>query len=506
MVPGGDRVPIESTGVTTPTLLGVDLGTSSVKAVVTDSSGRLLSEVSRTYAVESPNTGWAESDPRAWWRETVLAVRQAVAQACNGGAAAPSAVGLSGQMHGVVLADAKLEPVRPAILWADVRASVVMRAYESLDNEAVARLANPVIPGLAGPILVWLSRFEGSVLSSASWALQPKDWLRAIMTGDVLTEPSDASATLLYDVPGERWDTEVMGALGLDRALFAPLASWAGEPAGRLTPEAADELGLAPGLLVAAGAGDTAAAMFGTGLHEQGSVQLTLGTGGQIVTAVDQAVRGGPGTTLFRTAARHGWYLMAATTNAGMALDWVRTVLGASWEELYATAALPGGDTDPLFLPHLTGERTPWLDPTMRGAWVGLALAHDRSAMLHAALEGVAFAIRTAMDALGRPESPSVLRIAGGGSSHPAWRQLLADVLGMPLDAVDVSAASGRGAALLGGCALGVIDEASVFGRLAPAARRVCDPLADRTERAAARHELWLRNVSASRQVGGTGR
>jgi xylulokinase len=200
------------------------------------------------------------------------------------------------------------------------------------------------------------------------------------MTGVVLTEPSDASATLLYDVPGERWDTDVIEALGLDQTLFAPLASWSGDPAGALTSRAAGELGLAPGIQVAAGAGDTAAAMFGSGLHVHGSLQLTLGSGGQIVSAVDEAVRRGRGTTLFRTAARHGWYVMAATTNAGLALDWVRTVLAASWEELYAAAASPGAETDPLFLPHLTGERTPWLDTTMRGAWVGLALAHDRTA------------------------------------------------------------------------------------------------------------------------------
>jgi xylulokinase len=489
--------------MTTPTLLGVDLGTSSVKAVVTDSNGRLLSHASREYAVESANAGWAESDPRAWWRETVVAVRQAVVRAGISGAAPPSAVGLAGQMHGVVLVDANLEPVRSAILWADVRASDVMRAYERLDSKAVDRLANPIIPGLAGPILLWLSRFDVSAVAGARWALQPKDWLRAHMTGLVLTEPSDASATLLYDVPGERWDTEVMAALGLDRALFAPIARWAGESAGRLTRSVADELGLAPGLPVAAGAGDTAAAMFGSGLHENWSLQLTLGTGGQIVSAIDQPVRGGQGTTLFRTAAPHGWYRMAATTNAGLVLDWVRRVLGASWEELYAAAALPVRDSDPLFLPQLTGERTPWLDPTMRGAWVGLLLAHDRTALLRAALEGVAFAVRTAMDALGSPESPSAVRIAGGGSTHPAWRQLLADVLGRPLDAVDVSAASGRGAALLGGCALGVLDEASVFGRLAPPARRVCDPLADSTELAAVRRELWLKYVSSSRQVGG---
>ena len=489
--------------MTVPTLLGVDLGTSSVKAVVTDPDGRILSEVGRAYVVESAHAGWAESDPRAWWRETMLAIRDAVAQARAGGAASPSAIGLSGQMHGVVLADPRLEPVGPAILWADTRATLVMGAYERLDSEAVARLANPIVPGFAGPILLWLSRFDASALTRARWALQPKDWLRARMTGEVLTEPSDASATLLYDVPGDRWDTEVMGALGLDPALFARLATWSGEPAGRLAPSVAEELDLAPGLPVAAGAGDTAAAMFGSGLDEHGGLQLTLGTGGQIVRPVGQPVRGGRGTTLFRSATRHGWYVMAATTNAGIALDWVRGVLGASWEELYAAAALPGGVTDPLFLPQLTGERTPWLDPTMRGAWVGLALAHNRAALMHAALEGVAFAVRTALDAAGGPESLSALRIAGGGSTNPAWRQLLADVLGVPLDAVDIVGPSGRGAALLGGCALGVIDEASVFGRLAPQTRRVCGPRADRTDQLRARYRLWLDRVTASRPVAG---
>ena len=487
--------------MTAPTLLGLDLGTSSVKVVVTDPDGRLLSEVSRAYEVESANVGWAESDPRTWWRETVLAVREAVAKARDGGAASPSAVGLSGQMHGVVLADAALEPVRPAILWPDARASVVMGAYERLGSGALARLANPVIPGLAGPILLWLRRFDESTLASARWALQPKDWLRARMTGVVLTEPSDASATLLYDVPGERWDTEVIEALGLDQALFAPLVSWAGDSAGHLTSEAADELGLTPGIQVAAGAGDTAAAMIGRGWREGGGLQLTLGTGGQIVNAVDQPARAGQGTTLFRTAARHGWYVMAATTNAGLALDWVRTVLAASWEELYAAAASPVAVTDPLFLPHLTGERTPWLDPSMRGSWVGLALAHGRTTLLRAALEGVAFAVRTAMDEVGGPGSPSVIRLAGGGSTDLAWRQLLADVLGRPLDAVDATAASGRGAALLGGCAAGLVDEASVFGRLAPTTRRVADPRADHSELTAARYELWLKHVTASRQM-----
>ena len=299
--------------MSSPTLLGVDLGTSSVKVVVTDPDGHPFAQVTRTYDVESANVGWAESDPGIWWRETVLAVREAVGQARASGAASPSAVGLSGQMHGVVLADAASEPVRPAILWADARASVVMDAYDRLGSDAMARLANPIIPGLAGPILLWLREFDAATLARARWALQPKDWLRSRMTGEVLTEPSDASATLLYDVPGERWDTEVIEALGLDRDLFAPLASWAGDPAGQLTSQAAEELGLAPGIQVAAGAGDTAAAMFGCGLREHGSLQLTLGSGGQIVSALDQPVRGGPANStdpglvdhIRRTALRH---------------------------------------------------------------------------------------------------------------------------------------------------------------------------------------------------------
>jgi xylulokinase len=489
--------------VTAVSLLGVDLGTSSVKAVITDPSGETIGMATRSYALESVNPGWVESDPRAWWRETASAVREAVAHARSSGAGRPSALALSGQMHGVVLADDQLEAVRPAILWPDVRASEVMHAYDRLDRVAMARLANPVIPGLAGPILLWLSRYDPSVLASARWALQPKDWLRARLTGEVLTEPSDASATLLYDVPGERWDTEVIDALGLDRRLFAPLTAWAGEPAGRLTASSAVELGLDPELPVGAGAGDTAAAMFGAGLREPGRLQLTLGTGGQIVSAVDEPTRGGPGTTLFRTAARHGWYQLAATTNAGLALDWVRRVLGATWEELYGAASVPVNDTDALFLPHLTGERTPWLDPRMRGAWVGLSLVDDRTTLLHASLEGVAFAIRAAMESLAGPEPPPSVRLAGGGSTDPAWRQVIANVLGTSLDAVDVPAASARGAALLAGCAIGVVDEDSVFGQLAPGERRVCDPHPSRGDLATVRYRRWLGHVSAARDVAG---
>ena len=302
---------------TAVSLLGVDLGTSSVKVVVTDAEGRALGQAARPYRVESANPGWAESDPRAWWRETVTAVREAVARANESGAAPPSAVGLSGQMHGVVLVDERLGPVRPAILWADVRAAAVMHAYDRLDRDAMARLANPVFPGLAGPILLWLSEFEPSVLAGARWALQPKDWLRARMSGEVRAEPSDASATLLYDVAGDRWDLGVVEALGLDAGLLAPLLPSAAAVAGRLTASAAAELGLPAGLPVAAGAGDTAAAVLGSGVFGASDIQLTVGTGAQVIRPLAAPVnRAEAGVHLFRLASPSGWYQMGATLSA----------------------------------------------------------------------------------------------------------------------------------------------------------------------------------------------
>lgn len=485
--------------MTVSTLLGLDLGTSSVKAVVTDLRGRSLGEATRTYDVLVPAPGRAEAEPQTWWARTVEAATEAIGAATATGAAAPGAVGLSGQMHGVVLADAAGTPLRPAILWADARADAELSAYAALPEPVRARLANPAIAGLAGPILRWVAAHEPDLLPQARWALQPKDWVRWRLTGEVHAEPSDASATLLYDVPGDRWDVEAATLLGLDPRLLAPLLPWSGSPAGSLTPAAALELGLAAGTPVAAGAGDTAAAMFGSGIGRDGMVQMTLGTGGQLVRALDAAVpAAGGGTTLFRTAARHGWYAMAATLNAGLALDWVRRTLDLSWEGLYAAADHPVASDSPFFLPHLSGERTPWLDPHLRGAWTGLGLDSDRSAMAAAALEGVAFAMREALDAL-VPDDQGAVRLAGGGTRVPAWRRLLADVLDRPLDAVEAPGASGRGAALLGGCAAGELDEGDVFGRLAPPVERVAEPDPAAVGLRAERRQVWRAQVEAIR-------
>ncbi len=346
-------------------------------------------------------------------------------------------------------------------------------------------------------MLVWIAENEPRTYRQARWALQPKDWLRARLTGEVHAEPSDASATLLYDVMGDRWDREVVSALGLDASLLASLLPSAGASAGHLTAEAGAELGLPTGIPVAAGAADTAAAALGSGVGP-GDIQLTVGTGAQVIRPLVAPVsRADAGVNLYRLATPSGWYHMGATISGGLSLNWVREIMNASWEELYASADHPGQPHDPIFVPHLSGERTPYSDPTLRGSWTVLSLADDRTSLLRSALEGTAFAIRDALDALLTDQRPPRLRLAGGGTLAAGWRQLLADVLGVPLDAVDVPAASGRGAALLGAHAAGLLSFEDIQGPLAPPARLAAEPDPTMAAFHAERHARFRRIVSA---------
>lgn len=483
-----------------PALLGIDLGTSSMKVVVTDLEGVVIAQASGHYPVVNERPGWAEANPADWWAATLTTVRQCVEEA----GADPQAIGLSGQMHGVVPADAAGRPVRHAMLWSDARATQEMARYQNLPDKARARLANPLAPGMAGPLLAWLATHEPATYRRMRWALQAKDWLRAQLTGSFATEPSDASATLLYDIPGDVWDAEVVEFLGLDATILPEVLPDAGHRAGELTSHAAGLLGLRAGIPVAAGAADTAAAALGSGLVERGTAQLTIGTGAQVVTPLtDLPVEMSstePVTHLYRAATEHGWYAMGAVLNGGLALAWVRQVLGMSWQELYESAALEPAADDPFFLPHLNGERTPYLDTGLRGAWTNLAPRHDRQRLARAALEGVAFAIRDAVECVLDPVAGiDHLRLAGGGSTHPVWRQLLADVLAYSLRSVDVVAASGRGAAVLGAKAAGLLDESVLLERLAPVTSVAAQPRATRSAQYLDRHQAFVRKLHALR-------
>ena len=422
-----------------PAFCGIDLGTSQVKSLLTGPDGQVLGRGRAPCKVAVPAPGQAESDPAQWWHATGIAVREACAAA---GTADVVALAVAGQMHGVVLADPAGAPLRPAIVWLDRRAAAEAARYRELPARLTGPLGNQPSPGMAGPILRWLATHESATMNAARWALPPKDWLRLRLTGEAATDPTDASGTLLFDLTRGAWATDLIDALGLPADILPGIREPA-EVAGRLLPAAAAHLGLRPGIPVATGAADTAAALLAARLPGDAAL-LTLGTGGQWV--VPSGWQPTATTNLFR-AVGGGLYRLAAVQNMGETINWVRTVIGVSWDHTYSTAGLPWRADTPVFLPYLTQER--W-EPGLAGCWAGLTLAHDRDALLRAALEGVAFLLRDRLgDLRAAGHDPARVLLGGGGSRHPAWRQLLADVLGLPLQVAATSWLTPGGAAML---------------------------------------------------------
>jgi len=465
-------------------VLGIDLGTSQVKALVMGPGGEILGRGRAGYRVVSPGEGLAETDPPQWWRATTVAVREALADASADVEVA--AVGIDGQMHGAVLAESDGNAVRPAILWLDRRAQAEAARYGELPAELTRPLGNQASAGMAGPMLGWLAAHEPDVLRRARWALQPKDWLRMRLTGQAATDPTDASGTLLFDLARGVWADGVIAALGLPGEKLPPVLG-STKVAGQLLPGPASELGLTPGIPVAVGAADTAAALYAAGLHagpgsadahggtaesagsgrgREGagrgeSALLTVGTGGQWMVP-ERQFRPAAGINLF-AAVGGGFYRLAPVQNAGVALDWVRGVLGVSWQQLYDTAARPWRADTPVFLPYLARER--W-DPATAGAWEGLTLRHDRDDLMRGAIEGVAFLLRKRLDDLrAAGHQPEAVLLGGGGATHPAWRQLLADVLALPLYPGDTSWLSAAGAARVAAAAAGMEGTGESRGR-----------------------------------------
>jgi xylulokinase len=443
-------------------VLGIDLGTSQVKALVMTPDGEIRGRGRAGYPVVSPGEGLAETDPAEWWRATVAAVREALADASADVEVA--AVGVDGQMHGVALAGDDGNAVRPAILWLDRRAEAEAARYGELPAELTRPLGNQASAGMAGPMLGWLAAHEPDVLRRARWALQPKDWLRMRLTGLAATDPTDASGTLLFDLTRGAWAWDLINAVGLPGDKLPPVLG-STEVAGDLLPGPASELGLPPGIPVATGAADTAAALYAADLGEgdgrAGWALLTVGTGGQWMVPEGE-FRPAAGTNLF-AAVGGGFYRLAPVQNAGVALDWVRGVLGVTWQQLYDTAGRPWRADTPVFLPYLARER--W-DPATAGAWEGLTLGHDRDDLVRGALEGVAFLLRKRLDDLrAAGHQPEAVLLGGGGATHPGWRQLLADVLALPLYPADTSWLSAAGAARVAAAATGMEGAGESRGR-----------------------------------------
>ena len=435
-------------------VLGIDLGTSSVRALLIDSHGNSLALGAREYRVDMPHPGWSEQNPDTWWEATCEAVQE-----CTSAAGQPDIRGISfsGQMHGTVIVDADCSFRRPAVIWADQRSNTEVEAFlTQFGRDTLAQAtANPLATGFQLATLLWLMKHEPRSLEGDVRVLLPKDYLRMRMTGEFATESSDACSTLLFDTARREWSSTVLQAAGIPVEWLPPCGE-ATESGGVLTEKAAQELGIPPGIPVFLGAADQPATAIGNAVTEPGQVLSTIGSGGQLFApqatpAYDNQTR----THTFCHAMQDRWYVMGAILSAGLSFKWLRNQVygpdAASYAELTQDAEpVPPGTEGLMFLPYLTGERTPHMDPDACGVFFGLTPRHGRAHTTRAVMEGVVLALSEGLDiqrSLGI--QPETVIAAGGGASSRLWRQIQADIYECPVTTAVGSEQAGHGAALI---------------------------------------------------------
>jgi xylulokinase len=403
--------------------LGIDLGTSGVKAVLID-DGALLAQATAPLAVAAPHPLWSEQDPAAWWHATLAALQQLRA---HHDLSAVRGVGLAGQMHGAVLLDAGDQALRPAILWNDGRSGAECRDLERAEPDSRAITGNLAMPGFTAPKLLWVRRHEPEIFARVRRVLLPKDWLRLRMTGEAISEMSDASGTLWLDVGHRRWSPQMLAATGLSEQHMPRLVEGTAA-GGTLRPEAAEALGLPAGIPVAGGAGDNAAGAAGIGCVAPGDAFVSLGTSGVIFVS-DPGFLPDPERTVhaFCHCLPGTWHRMSVILSAGASLAWFAAVSGTDEATLLAEAEQQMPRERPVFLPYLSGERTPHNNPAASGVFFSLSGSTTRAAMTLAVLEGVAFALADGLDAL-EARGGRILQLTaiGGGSRSGLWLRILA--------------------------------------------------------------------------------
>jgi xylulokinase len=456
--------------------LGLDLGTSELKALVMSADGAVLATAHAPLAWRQPHPGWAEQDAQDWWQAAVAACAQLKASAPEA-LAGVRAIGLSGQMHGATLLDAHDTVLRPCMLWNDTRSAAqceaLTRALPSLTDIA----GNLAMPGFTAPKLAWVREHEPAIFGRVASVLLPKDWLRFKLTGRKVSEMSDAAGTLWLDVARRDWSDDLLAATGLTRKHMPALVDGP-ELSGTLAPDAARELGLLSGIAVVGGAGDNAASAVGIGAVKPGDSFVSLGTSGVLFSVTDRhRPNVGEAVHAFCHALPGVWHQMAVMLSAASALSWITRVTGHANEgELLAkvsTLSAEARSRAPLFLPYLSGERTPHNDAAASGVFVGLRHPHEAAHLAWSVIEGVSFGLRDGLDAMRRAGSQiDEVQLVGGGSRSTLWAQLLADVLGVR---VLIGEASNVGAAL-GAARLALLGLMGQGGFDAERLAQVCRP------------------------------
>lgn len=437
--------------------LGLDVSTTGAKALLINERGGVVSSATAPLALSAPHPLWSEQDPRDWWIGIVKSIRQALEQAGVSGSAVTS-IGLTGQMHGLVLLDEQGEVLRPAILWNDQRTGAQcddMRAR--LGKEHLIQITgNDALTGFTAPKILWVQQNEAEIYARARHILLPKDYIRYRLTGDYAMDKADGSGTILFDLKNRDWSPEVLAALDIP-ANWLPPTFEGPAVTGYVSMLAAAETGLVQGIPVVGGGGDQAAQAVGVGAVQPGIIALTLGTSGVVFATTESPLIEPEGRLhAFCHAVPDRWHFMGVMLSAAGSLQWYRDTLapGVSFDTLVNEAGdIKAGSEGLLFLPYLTGERTPYPDPLVRAAWIGLTVRHTRAHMTRAVLEGVAFGIKDSFRlilqaGLGHIEQ---VRISGGGAKSELWRQIMADVLGVELVTVNTTEGAAYGAALLAG-------------------------------------------------------
>ncbi|HEU4847496.1 MAG TPA: xylulokinase [Rubrobacteraceae bacterium] len=485
-------------------LLGLDVGTGGARAVAVDESGEVVAEASSEYALHSPHPGWTEQDPEDWWGGAKEALGKVAAEVREAGDEVVG-LGLTGQMHGSVFLDASGEVIRRALLWNDQRTEAQCREITGAVGEErlIQITGNPALTGFQAPKVLWLRDEEPENYSRVARVLLPKDYIRLRLTGEYATDASDAAGTLLLDARERDWSAEILAALEIP-AEWMPAVFEGPERTGELGRSVAGELGLPPGLPVAAGGGDNAAAAVGVGVIDAGLLSSSIGTSGVLFAPADEFAPDPSGRIhAFCHAVPGEYHLMGVTLSAGGSLRWWRETLGKGYDELVEAASeIEPGAEGLIFLPYLSGERTPHLDPRARGSFLGLTARHGVAHMTRAVMEGVVLSLRDSLEIMRRLDlSVRQIRATGGGARSALWRELQADVYGVPIQRTTADEGPAYGAALLAGVAAGVYSDVEAACSTVRLRGEVTEPDPERTRIYDQLYEVYRSIYPATREA-----